>query len=149
MVSKKLAHVLVTATLAVTPLAFAGDFSVSCTYKNNNFKNRCATVLSDIVTEKFTMKFPSSKFEIFVYSNIIGFTNGGFSAHAVAGVVQKNSGQFPVNAFSSTLMNGTEKKFSQIDLANSELENYRAAVKSLMEQCEISPDCDVYEAYKK
>ncbi|QDZ29349.1 hypothetical protein [Noviherbaspirillum sp. UKPF54] len=131
------------ASLLATQIAYAGDFNVACSYKNDNLQ-RCASVIADIVTDKFIAKFPATKYQIFVHSNIMSFTNGGYSAYAIAGVVPKNSGQFPMNRFANTNINGTDKKFSAVELANYELETYRSAVKSLMEQCEISPSCDVY-----
>lgn len=130
-------------SLFATQMASAGDFRVSCSYKSDNIQ-RCANIVSDIVTKKFTDKYPSTKFEIFVHSNITGFTNGGYSAYAVAGVVPTGSGQFPIRRFSSTTINGTDKKFSAVDLARTELETYRSAVQSLMDACEISADCNVY-----
>jgi hypothetical protein len=135
-------------SLAATQQAFAGDFSVFCSYKNSNLE-KCASVVSDVVTDKFVAKFPADKFQIFVHSNVMAFTDGGFSAYAVAGVIPKDSAQFPVRTFSSTQINGTERKFNQIELANVELETYRAVVRNLMENCEISPNCDVYTARKK
>ena len=131
--------------LAATPLACAGEFAVNCSYKNDNLKN-CASKVSDIITDKFIAKFPVTRFQIFVHSNVHSYTNGGFSAYAVAGVVPKNSGQFPLNRFSSSNINGTDKIFSQIDLAKYELDTFRSAIKSLMDQCEVSPDCDVYDS---
>lgn len=133
------------ALLAVARPAFAGEFSVNCFYKNENLK-KCASAVSDIVTDKFTRTYPNTRFEIFAHSNIIGFSNGGYSAYAVTGVIPKNSGEFPLSTFSSTNINGSDTRFNQIELANIELKVYRAAVQNLMEQCEISPNCDVYMA---
>lgn len=146
---KAATYVYLTAiSLVATKIAFAGDFSVSCSYKNDNL-SKCASVLSDVVTDKFISKFPADKFQIFVHSNVMGFSDGGYSAYAVSGVIPKNSDQFPIRTFSSTNINGNDKKFNQIELATQELITYRSAVKSLMEQCEISPNCDVFTARKK
>lgn len=134
---------LLAALLLFQPVSQAGEFSVACTYKNKNLQE-CASVVADLVTDKFIARFPSSRYQIFVHSNIMSFTNGGFSAYAVSGVVPRNSGQFPVVRFSSTNINGSDKRFGAVELSNYELETYRAAVKNLMEECEISPDCDVY-----
>ncbi len=133
----------VVVSLATAQGAHAGEFSVSCSYKNDNIE-KCASVLSDVVTDKFVAKYSAAKFQIFVHSSIFGFTDGGYSAYAVAGVVPKNSGQFPLRTFSSTSVNSNNKKFSAVELAGFELDVYRSAVRSLMEQCQISADCDVY-----
>lgn len=134
------AAVVLASTLALP--AMAGEFSVSCSFSNENLR-QCATVINDLVTDKFLAKYPASRFQIFVHSNIVGFTSGGYGAYAVAGVIPAGSGRFPVHRFSSTNINGSNTKFSQIDLAKTELSTYRAAVRNLMERCEISPTCDV------
>ena len=87
-----------------------------------------------------------TKYQIFVHSSVVGFTNGGYGAYAVSGVIPAGSGRFPVHTFSNTNINGSDTRFSQIDLSKVELTTYRAAVQNLMEQCEISPTCDVYTA---
>ncbi|MCP4348649.1 MAG: hypothetical protein GY795_24485 [Desulfobacterales bacterium] len=133
--------------LTPSQIVFAGKFSVSCSYKNDSLQ-KCASIISDIVTEKFTAKFPATHFQIFVHSSVMGFTNGGYSAYAIAGVIPKNSNQFPNRTFSSTSINGTVKKFTAIQLSNIEMETYRSAVQNFMDQCEISPNCDVYKAYE-
>lgn len=136
--------IVATAIFLLTAQAsHSGEFSVTCSYTNDNI-GKCASVLTDLVTDKFIAKFPSTKYEIFVHSNMLSFSDGGFASYAVAGVVLRNSGQFPLNRFSSTKINGTDKNFNAVDLANYELQVYRSAVKSLMDQCEISPDCNVY-----
>lgn len=129
-------------------LASAGEFSVACSYTNDNLQ-KCASAISDIVTDKFIEKFPATKYQIFVHSDILGFTDGGYSAYSISGVIPKNSAQFPLNRFSSTKINRSNKKFSAVELANVELETFRSAVNSLMEQCEISPTCDVYTGKDK
>lgn len=140
--SRKRALAIVVGLMS-TQAAVAGEFSVNCSYKNENLR-KCATALADIVTDKFVSKFPSSRFQIFVHSSVVGFSNGGYGAYAVAGVIPAQSGDFPVRRFSSTNINGANIQFNQIELAKIELETFRAAVRNLMEQCEISPNCDVY-----
>ena len=128
--------------------ANAGEFSVFCTYQNNNL-SKCAGIISDIVTDKFTIKFPASKFQIFVHSNIHNYTNGGYAAYALAGVAPRGSGIFPVQYYSKTAVNGTDVVFNTVQLAELELQNYRSAVQNLMNACEISPACDVYTSRAK
>lgn len=125
------------------PSAHAGEFSVFCTYSNQNL-SKCANAISDLVTDKFIAKFPPSKYQIFMHSNIHSYTNGGYAAYAIAGVIPKGSAQFPVVRYSNTDINGSDKKFGAIALAEKELDVYRAAAKSLMDACELSPTCDVF-----
>ncbi len=128
--------------LLALPQAEAGEFRVSCSYKFDSLL-RCADAVSDIVTEKYIAKFPAKKFTIFVHSNIHAYSNGGYVAYAVAGVVPTASDQFPRKRFSTTTME-RERRATQIELAEVEKENFREAVKQLMDNCEISPNCDVY-----
>ena len=137
---------LIAAALCLSALhgaASAGEFSVFCSYKNDNLE-RCADAVSDIVTDKFTAKFPSSQYQIFLHSNIHHYTNGGFGAYAVAGVIPRGSAMFPVRTFSATSINGTDKNFGAIEQAGIERDVYRSAAKSLIDACEVSPSCDVY-----
>lgn len=128
--------------------AVAGEFSVSCYFKNSNIA-KCASVISDLVTDKFIARFPASKFQIFVFSDVHRYTNGGFAAYAVAGVIPRGSNQFPLQHFSSSLVNRGDKKFDALELSKFELEVYRSATKGLMDECEISPNCDVFRAAER
>lgn len=134
-------------SLAITRTALASDFSVTCSFKNDNLE-KCASVISDIVSDKFIAKYPANRFQIFIHSNVMGYPVGGYSAYAIAGVIPRNSAHFPANRFETTDINGTDRKFSWVELANIELKVYRTAVQALMDQCEISPACDVYIARK-
>jgi len=145
---KQVIFVLLTSSgLAFQSGALAGEFSVNCSYNNDNLQE-CANLVTDIVTDKFTAKFPATKYQIFVHSNVHSYTNGGYAAYAVAGVVPKRSGQFPKRAFSASNINRGNESFSRVQLAEKELETYRDAVRNLMEQCDISPTCDVYSPRK-
>lgn len=135
------------ATLASLSSAsiIAGEFNVACSYRNSNL-DHCADVISDLVTDKFIAHYPAKRFQIFVHSNIYKFTDGGFSSFAIAGVVPLNSGEFPIARYSSTNANSSNEQFSGLQLADFELKTYRQAVTTLMEECELSPTCDVYTA---
>lgn len=127
----------------VASYATAGEFKVSCSYKNDNLQG-CATHIADLVSDKFIHRFPATKFAIFVHSDIGSFSNGGFSAYAVSGVIPGKSSEFPKRRFSNYSSNTLEKRFTAVELAELELKVFREAVRNLMEQCEISPNCDVY-----
>ncbi|MGQ0710480.1 MAG: hypothetical protein ACT4NV_12105 [Rhodoferax sp.] len=127
--------------------AHAGEFNVACSYDNENIEE-CAKIISDVVTDKFTSKFPASRFSIFVHSSVHAYSRGGYVAYAVAGVVPRGSGEFPVRYFSSSAMNG-EKRVDGLELSKIELENYRDVVRQLMNKCEIAQACDVYVPRKR
>jgi hypothetical protein len=122
--------------------AKAGEFRVACSYKFDTL-SRCADAVSDIVTDKYLAKFPAKKFSIFVHSDIHSYSNGGYVAYAVAGVIPTSSDQFPHKRFSATTLEKA-KRADQIELAEVEKENFRDAVKQLMDSCEISPTFDIY-----
>lgn len=126
--------------------AGAGQFSITCTYQNEI--DSCARLVSDLVTEKFVAKFPALRFSIFVHSNIHSYSNGGYAAYAVTGVIPKDSNQFPANRYATTTFD-REKRLDTLELSWIEKENFRDAVKVLMDKCEISPTCDVYSPIKK
>jgi hypothetical protein len=125
---------------------YAGEFTVACSYKNDNLK-QCANIISDLVTDKFTSKFPSSKYSIFIHSNIHSYSSGGYAAYAITGVIPKDSGDFPIRMYNASIMNGQDRATS-LELSNVELENYRDAIKQLMDMCEISSTCDIYTPKK-
>lgn len=141
---KRLIKQIAALTLAlVASYATAGEFRISCAYKNDNLQ-KCATVVADLVSDKFIKRFPATKFSIFVYSHISSFSNGGYSAHAVSGVIPGRSNEFPKGRFSVNDSDTSNKPFTEEELAEIELKIFRKVVQNLMEQCEISPNCDVY-----
>lgn len=146
---KAAAHaVLATMALGFGSSAMAGEFSTFCSYTNSNLQ-KCADVIADLVTDKFIARYPAAQFQIFIHSNIHYYSSGGYSAYAMAGVIPKDSAQFPVRLFSNTNINGSDRKFTGPQLAEQELVTYRAAVRNLMERCEASPTCDVYTPRSK
>ena len=127
--------------IAATPVQ-AGAFNLVCSYSSANL-SACAEVVSDLVTDKFLAKFPNQTFSIFVHSDVHSYSSGGYVAYAVAGVVPKGLSQFPLRRFSSSTIERNQRG-DALTLANVEKENFRDAVKQLMDQCEISPTCDIY-----
>lgn len=97
---KKNLYLILPILLAMAQPAVAGEFSVRCAYVNQNLDN-CASSIKDIVTDKFTEKYRSDKYQIFVHSYVTGYSNGGFTSYAVTGVVLKGSNDFPLRRFSS------------------------------------------------
>ncbi|MCK7497753.1 MAG: hypothetical protein MZW92_48575 [Comamonadaceae bacterium] len=62
----------------------------------------------------------------------------------MTGVIPTGSSQFPIRRFSATTLEKREACRSSPKLGEVELENFRDAVKQLMDHCDLSPDCDIY-----
>lgn len=131
------------ALLLVGPVAIAGNFQAHCFYGSPNLSD-CAKLIRDLVPDKFTEKFPATNWKIVVISEVHSYTNGGFAAFAVAGVSPAGVSQIPLNRFSATSINGSDKRFSKTELAEQELDVVRRAVSNLMQECELNPKCDVF-----
>lgn len=130
------------ALILVAAAAQAGPFRMVCSYQYESL-SKCAEMTNDIVTERFTAKFPADRFTIFVHSDLHSYSNGGYVAYAVAGVVPTGSLQFPLRRYSTTTFE-RERRADHLRLAEVEKENFRDAVKQLMDKCDLSPTCDVY-----
>lgn len=76
-------------------VAVAGPFVVS-TYGTANSSD-----INDIITDAFTKKYPSSKYEIFLFSSAFLTNTGIPSCSAITGVVRKGSNDFPLSRYSS------------------------------------------------
>jgi hypothetical protein len=126
------------------PRANAGQFGTHCFHESDAIaKAGCAHLLSDIVTDKFTAKYPATKFEIFVTSYSDKLTNGGYFAYAVAGVIPRSElDLFPKQRVNRMLLevNGDP---TPAQLGEQEEKAIRSAVGSLMKFCEALPTCDL------
>jgi hypothetical protein len=125
--------------------AFAGEFRATC-YGNVN-----ASLFKDIVTDKFTEKYPSSRFTIVVISNFQRYSNGGGVGFAVAGVVPKNGNSknyefVPIHRFmATTARTAAGEHLTAKEAVEKEKETARDAVADLMSACDLSPNCEVIE----
>jgi len=68
-------------TLVCIP-SYAGEFRVSCFSSLSD----CASKVTDLVTDKFTQRFPASRFKIAVVAEFQQYSDGGGVGYAVAGV---------------------------------------------------------------
>jgi hypothetical protein len=129
----------VAALFVATVSAHAGAFSFNCSTDVS-----CSDLLSDVVTEKFTTKFPNDIYEIFVLSHTSVFSNGTSASYAVVGVVPKSklSHYFAPNrswdsvSYYGSLGNAYDKQ-------NKSREIIRKAVESMMAACEDSKGCEI------
>lgn len=124
-----------------------GTFATTCAFEHLA-PSRCTPSVADLVTAKFTRHFPAAQFELFLHAKTFSFSNGGYSAYGVAGVVPRDSGQFPARRLAATAIDTSERVPSVLELADLELGVVRQAVKNLMDQCELSPDCDLYRPFE-
>jgi hypothetical protein len=119
--------------------ASAGPFSVDCLGLNGV---DCGGLIADIVTTKFTDKYPESDYQITLL--VIQTKNGITASHAsVAPKINAPSGFAPIGTRAWVVTKLSEDS-SAVGLIKTKLESCRQAVISLMEHCEASPDCDVY-----
>jgi hypothetical protein len=128
--------------LVVSTSATAGTFSVRC-YTNI----QCANALTEIVSDKFTTKFPSKSWEIFVTTDFLKYSNGGGVGFAIAGIVPKNSNQMPLHRFSSTMRIDASRSVLASEIDSLKIEIMQNAVRDLMAECERG-NCDVYTVQK-
>lgn len=125
--------------------AFSGQYSCS-SYGGAG----CAEHIKDIVTDKFTSKFPHSKYEIVVVYEYQTYSNGGGVGFAVAGVSPKvaESNKYgalslmPIRRFTATQRN-TGDSINPYQKTQNEIGLIRDAVQLLMEACDRDANCDV------
>ncbi|BET27603.1 hypothetical protein EV673_1725 [Limnobacter thiooxidans] len=123
----------------------AGEFSCSL-YGNVD----CAEHIKKLVTDKFTSKFPSTKFEIVAVSEFQVYSDGGGVGYAVVGVVPKvsesdkygNLSLFPIRRFSAT-RRITGQDISPYQKTQNEIEVLQSAVEGMMEACHRDKACNV------
>lgn len=132
-------------TLVCIP-SYAGEFRVSCFSSLSD----CASKVTDLVTDKFTQRFPASRFKIAVVAEFQQYSDGGGVGYAVAGVspvLKDNTTLFPIRRFASTVRI-KDRTMSPYDVTKETEELLRRAVEQLMAACDSSPSCDVHTPYK-
>lgn len=124
---KTLKIALAAATLACTAAAHAGEFHTE------NYGDVSASDFDTVVTDAFTNKFPAKKWSIFVWTGA-GATNDGHPyCSAVAGVVPRNSGMFPVQRYETTQFSVAQYDSMTDDARRAlEVQCARSAVASMM-----------------
>jgi hypothetical protein len=141
MMNKSPKSLIATLAIAIFPsVVLAGEFNVVCHVFHKNM-SQCAEPIVDIVTEKFTAKFPASKYSIWVYSNAMSFPNGEYVAWAEGAVIRRGSTNFPLTRTATSKIRRDNMSNSLLPVANLELEMFRTVVTRMMEQCEVSPTC--------
>lgn len=118
----------------------AGDFYTSC-YSDIS----CSPNITDVVTDRFTTRFPSSQYEIVAYVDSDTFGDGKSIAFATVGVTPRTHGRygqlslFPVRRFSAYWHGSLGNKTLQIE----EIDVLRMAVAYMMKSCASTKSCDI------
>lgn len=109
----------------------------------------CAEHVTNVVTNKFTAKFPATKYKIVVIYDFQTYSDGGGVGFAAAGVAPHLKGQYsnrslvPTWRYNATTRIDNTRKLSPYDKTNEKIELIQRAVQNLMEECERSPNCDI------
>lgn len=131
--------------LAASQIAVAGTFIFGATgdqLTNADLDGK----LGDLVTEKFTKKYPSNKWKIYIQSSTVN-ANSDYSAlfYVSVGVAPKGlNGTQPAryiwerielkpNVINATLKNKKSLLVEQV----------RIVLQEMMDECEKSPNCDI------
>jgi hypothetical protein len=137
---KKILFVL---CMLVVPAVSAGEY-----WCHSFGKNGCTEHIADIVTDRFTSKYPSDKFMIVAIYQFMVYSDGGGVGYAVAGVVPRvrvngtEITQVPARRFNATKrLNGKNVDARQQNVL--EIETMRSAVDSLMAECDREKNCDL------
>lgn len=124
---------------------FAGQFACS-SYGNAG----CTDEVKDIVTEKFTAKYPVAKYEIVVVYDFQKYSDGGGVGFAMAGVAPKvtetqkygDLSLMPLSRYITT-QRITSTDVNPYQATKYNISNMRRAVQLLMEACDRDAKCDV------
>lgn len=139
---KALGAALVLGLLCIAAPASAGVYSVNWYADVPD----ASALVRDIVTDRFTEKFPADDWNIVVVAEFHAYSDGGGVGYAVAGVAPKvNSPMalFPIRRYSSTtrIVNRTVGPREQREQTEDLI---RRAVEQLMAACDASATCEVY-----
>lgn len=127
--------------------ALAGPY-VCINYGNSG----CSKHINDIVTDKFTKKFPVSNYEIVVVYDMHTMSNGGGVAFAIAGVSPRvseakyGSGEMalmPINRYVVTKRIDANVQINPYRKTEIEIELLRDAVQMMMEECDRNANCNI------
>ena len=136
---KKLLFVM---CMLVVPVVSAGEFSCASFGDSG-----CSQHIKDIVTDRFTSKYPSDKFQLVAIYDFMKHSNGGGVGFAIVGVVPRilvngvEIKQMPKSRFIATQsINGKIDARQRIAL---EIETLRSAVDNLMAECDRLKNCEL------
>lgn len=140
---------LIAACVLGAPLqASAGQFSVACQHKTQILYNGCGENVRDIVTDKFTDRYP--KHDIFVLSDHIQFSDGSYVVYARAGVSPRGTFEAPRYNFSAFRTVAASHENTALAMGRAEARIVRDVVQDMMDECATSKNCDsIYVPYSE
>jgi hypothetical protein len=117
----------------------SGFFTATCTGLQ---EMSCAEQINDIVTVKFTKKFPVNKFQI---SLVMLQTSNGITAArvSVAPVLGDEIGYTTIGT-KAWLVTHIAEDTTRTGLIKSKVDAIRSATQDMMNECEKTPDCNIY-----
>lgn len=125
--------------MSVNSYAYSGSFVVDCLGLR---ELSCSDLISDIVSTKFTQKYPPKRYQITLIA--IQTKNGITASHvSVAPKIHSTSG-FTVLGTRGWVVTKIAEDLSEAGLLKVKLETARESVQSMMEFCENSLDCAVF-----
>jgi len=114
-------------------------FTVTCTGLQ---ELSCPEQINDIVSEKFTRKFPVNKFQISLV--MLQTTNGITAARvSVAPVLGDEIGYTTIGT-KAWLVTNIAEDTGRTGLIKAKVDAIRSATKDMMDECEKTSDCDIY-----
>ena len=120
--------------------ANAGQFGFYCRSDVS-----CVGLFNDLVTDRFTTKYPSTRWHIFVLSNVYTFGDGSGAAHATVGVTPNTTDKqvvLPTNTWRHILSRSTVR--GAYEKQQLERDVIRSALEARVAKCDDSPECRLH-----
>lgn len=134
--------IFIIAISLTTPLkANATSFSIECLGLK---EVACADLISDIVTPKFTQKFLSDHYQITLLA--IQTKNGITASHASVAPILKTTKGFSAIGTRAWVVTDLAQDDSIDSLLKIKLKTCREAIRNMMEYCESTSNCDLYNS---
>ena len=124
--------------------SLAGEFRTSC-----YAEIACSSNITDIVTDRFTKRFPVKRYEIVAYVNGTTFDDGVLIAYAAVGVSPREYGKyeklslFPLNRYEVSWHGALD---GNTTLQIREIQVLRRAVQDLMRRCATAKGCNILDS---
>jgi len=121
---------------------YAGRYSYNCWMTDIS----CDGLFRDMVSDKFTAKFPHDRFEIFVYAKTHAFSDGSGVSYSIVGVVpmlNQSYKFFPNRVWRNvTYFKNVGDSYAQKSHSR---EVIRKSIQAMMADCDYSKNCDILE----
>jgi hypothetical protein len=129
----------------VSTSTFADQFSMVCNFSSKN----CGSEVVDLVSSRFTSRYPSDKWQIVVLAEFTPYSNGGGVGYAIAGVSRKplppqsaNQAFVPRNRFVNTSRR-IGRHISPAETTEETILLVREALEQMMVACDNTQNCNI------